>query len=65
MSRECRSSETYDTAHLDLLKNSLVVLRNRCHKRVSKVYTFYPLVSLHINLDVCHIVTGEVLARSH
>ena len=64
MCRECRTAESHDTVHLDLLKNLLVVLWDRCHESVCEVNALCPLVTLHIDLDVSHIVTGEVLARS-
>ena len=65
MCRESRTSEPHNATHLDLLKNSLVVLRDSCHESIGEVYALNPLVTLHIDLDVSHIVTGEVLARSN
>ena len=64
MSREGCTSQTHDSAHLDPVKDCLVVFRNLCDESVAEVYALGPLVTLDLDLDMGHVVSRQVLARS-
>ena len=65
MSRECSSTETYDTTHLDFVHDDLVVISELCDESIGSVDSLCPLVSLNSDFDTSLHVACKVFARPY
>ena len=64
VSRECGTTETYDTAHLDFVHDDLVVICEIRDESIGTVNAFCPLVAFHLDFNAGLHVACQILAGS-